>query len=47
MPDGELVLIDPIENEPRALYGVGPEGDPFWNIVAGLPRYRLHNCPGK
>jgi len=34
-PDGEFVA---------AFYGVGPEGDEFWGVPAGAPRYREHVC---
>jgi hypothetical protein len=45
--DGDLVLIGDPHNIPEghfvaALYGVGPEGDEFFGIPAGAPRYRKH-----
>jgi hypothetical protein len=35
VPPGEFVA---------AFHGVGPDGDEFFNIPAGAPRYRLHDC---
>lgn len=46
---GELVLRGDPLNIPEghfvaAFYGVGPEGDEFFGIPAGAPRYRRHVC---
>lgn len=35
IPDGEFVA---------AFHGVGPDGDAFFGIPAGAPRYRKHDC---
>jgi hypothetical protein len=48
-PDGELVLRGDPLNIPEghfvaAFYGIGPEGDEFFGIPAGAPRYRKHEC---
>jgi hypothetical protein len=49
VPDGELVLRGDPLNIPdghfvAAFHGVGPEGDDFFGIPAGAPRYRKHDC---
>ncbi len=43
-PDGQLVVQGDLNDEPRALWGVDPEGDEFFGIPAGAPRYRRHDC---
>lgn len=35
IPDGHFVA---------AFFGVGPEGDEFFGVPAGAPRYRRHEC---
>lgn len=46
---GELVLRGDPHNIPpghfvAAFWNVGPEGDEYFGIPAGAPRYRLHDC---
>lgn len=47
VPDGELVLkfYGP-DQEPTAFWSVDPDGDEFFDIPAGAPRYRRHECKG-
>jgi hypothetical protein len=35
IPDGHFVV---------AFFGVGPEGDEFFGVPAGAPRYHRHSC---
>lgn len=46
---GELVLRGDPHNIPpgefvAVFHGVGPEGDEFFGVGAGAPRYRGHDC---
>jgi hypothetical protein len=49
VPDGELVLRGDPLNIPEghfvaAFWNVGAEGDEFFGIPAGAPRYNTHVC---
>lgn len=41
--DGELVVVFN-DDHGIAYYGIDPEGDEFWKIPAGAPRFRQHRC---
>lgn len=49
VPDGQLALRGDPHNIPpgefvAAFHAIDPEGDEFFGIPAGAPRYRKHNC---
>lgn len=47
VPNGGLVLIGELADEPTAMWGIDPAGEtmPWGTVVeAGAPRYRLHEC---
>lgn len=47
-PDGDLVLVGDLDDQPGALWGVDPAGEtmPWGRVIeAGAPRYRPHQCP--
>jgi hypothetical protein len=39
-----FVLHGDLDDQPVALWGVPPEGDPWFGVPAGALRYRRHVC---
>lgn len=44
LSDLALTVLGDLDDQPTVLWGIATEGDRFWNIPAGAPRYRKHDC---